>query len=321
MITDKYGSLNEKSFWNSAITNTGSEVVLCGRNVRLFDCNQEQFSHLLSRLANATVAISHDQEHFCVLSTSTNTTITLVEYARTSTSFSELKRSTLKGLNTDGGKPCFSTDDKHIFFCVEAKQVWRFSCADGMCSCIYQVEHPDQRLSLDVYEAQLLIILNSHAAANHNGIDILTSDGSCIKSLRHHNEQVKNKIIRGKWLNARDVLLVYPLDFRVPHDAHQIVAWRSATHLNGNFLQWPIAREGKGLYDVLVSPQRNYIAYVWLDMLNGGRYTIGIYDLKTLSSVSEYTVDAYMDIAFSDNDKFLFVCSDVYMRICLSGAE
>lgn len=97
MITDKYGSLNEKSFWNSAITNTGSEVVLCGRNVRLFDCNQEQFSHLLSRLANATVAISHDQEHFCVLSTSTNTTITLVEYARTSTSFSELSEARLKG--------------------------------------------------------------------------------------------------------------------------------------------------------------------------------------------------------------------------------
>ena len=62
---------------------------------------------------------------------------------------------------------------------------------------------------------------------------------------------------------------------------------------------------------------RNYIAYVWLDMLNGGRYTIGVYDLKTLNNVNECTVEAYMDIVFSYNDKYLFVCSNDYVRICL----
>ena len=46
----KYSSLNQKSFWGAVITNDGSEVVLCGRNVRVFDCNREQFSHTLSRL-------------------------------------------------------------------------------------------------------------------------------------------------------------------------------------------------------------------------------------------------------------------------------
>ena len=317
MTIRKYSSLNQKSFWGAVITNDGSEVVLCGRNVRVFDCNREQFSHTLSRLTNATVAISHDQKRVCVLSASAKGVITLVEYTRDNDSFNETRRITLKGQNTDGGKLFFSTDDKYMFFCLEAKQVWRVSCVDGMCCCLYRAEYHDQRLSLDVYADQLLVTLNSFSETNHNGIDILTSDGFCIKSLRYSDERVKNKIIRGKWLNARDILMVYPTDFRSSQDAHQIVAWRSTTYLGYTSSEWTIERSGKALYDICISPMRNYIAYVWLDMLNGGRYTIGVYDLKTLNNVNECTVEAYMDIVFSYNDKYLFVCSNDYVRICL----
>lgn len=317
MTISRYCSLKQNSFWGAAITNDGSEVVLCGRNVRAFDCNKEQFSRTVSRLTNATIAISHDQKRLCVLSASTKGVITLVECARDNDSFNEERRITLKGLNTDGGKLCFSTDDKYVFFCIEAKQVWRFSCADGMCCCIYRAEYYDQRLSIDVYADQLLITLNSFSVTNHNGIDILTSDGFCMKSLRYSDERVKNKIIRGKWLNTHDILMVYPMDYRALHDAHQIVAWYSTTYLRYNCSEWTIERSGKALFDICMSPMRNYIAYVWLDMLNGGRYTIGVYDLKTLHRVNECTVDAYMDIVFSNNDKYLFVCSNDYIKICL----
>lgn len=137
----------------------------------------------------------------------------------------------------------------------------------------------------------MLITLNSYSGANHHGINILKSKGFCIKFLRYSDEQVRNKIIRKKWLNTYNVLMIYHLHFCYPYDDYQVR--HSAVQLEYCPSNWTIARK-KRLFVMCMYPMRNYIAYAWLDMLKRSRYAIAEYDLIFLSKISEYTVDAYI---------------------------
>ena len=50
-----------------------------------------------------------------------------------------------------------------------------------------------------------------------------------------------------------------------------------------------------------------------------GKYNIRIYRADELM-VYETTVDNYTDIEFSDNEKYIFICSDLFLKIDLENA-
>ena len=55
-----------------------------------------------------------------------------------------------------------------------------------------------------------------------------------------------------------------------------------------------------------------------MDLLHGGRYVIEVHKLDTMEKINEYTVSLYMNTCFSDDDRYLFLCSEEFMRFDLA---
>ena len=322
MKIHQYMQQNERGYYYSVITNDGEEVILSGCGIKMFDCQKERIVQTISRFRNAIFALSHSQNKLFAVNASEKNNITCIVYERINGSYVEVQRQTIKAVNVNGGGPYFDNDEKSAFFCTAFHDVWRYSIDDGTCTCIYHAEHPDQMLYMDVYADQLLVTLTSTTHCEHCGIDVLDKNGKCIKSLRYHDEKAKCANIQGRWLNADEILIIYPRFYREPHDECQIISWRSATLLDYTVADWNIERTGSYLAFLCISPMRNYIACVFVNMENNkDRYKVGIYRVKTLEKVCEFTVKHYRDATFSDNDKYFFLCSDKYLRVDLSTSD
>lgn len=318
VTTQCFPNLSGKGFWRGVFTDKGKSIILSGRTVKIFNCDEERFVQTLSKFGNALVAVSHSHETICVVNASSKDVIILVEYVRNNEIFTEINRTSIKGINTDGGKPCFSCDDNKFFFCTEGRQIWCYTRDDRKCICIYQVEHPDQWLSFDMYKDQLLVTLNSASLTDHTGFDVLTLDGTCLKSLRFRDGQTFLKSVNGKWLDADNFVIIYPMSVKYTYDIFQSISWRlfdSIPHYSSHSI---IERPGKAFYDVLISPNRNFITWIWMDLLHGGRYVIEVHKLDTMEKINEYTVSLYMNTCFSDDDRYLFLCSEEFMRFDLA---
>ena len=319
VIMHHYKSLAGKEYWYGVIANDGRSVVLCGRNVRVFDCSKEMFTQTLFHSNNAIVALSHDQNSVCAVSTSSNGIGVLAESVQRNGVFIESVRIPIRGNNLDGGKPYYSSENKYIFFCTDSKKIWRYERDTTVCECIYQVSQPDQRLSLDVFEDQLLITLNSSKEVHQNGFDFVNVNGILMKSLRYNDKGVLSKIIRGKWINMHKIIAVYPSALNAPYDMMQKIDWNALDSIDTTRSEPIMEKKHKIFFDICMSPKRNYIVYIYIDLLHKGKYNIRIYRADELM-VYETTVDNYTDIEFSDNEKYIFICSDLFLKIDLENA-
>lgn len=293
---------------SASFTNDGSKVLLCNYGAKFYDCRKEKFEKRFCKFSNSVGIFSHREEKIVILNASLKG-IKLAEFAKNGTDFVEVNQVALKGTNTDGTRLCFSADDQFVFFCIDGKSVWRYTCRSNECICLYRAEHPRQMVSLDVYKDQLLVILRSGVQANHNGFEVIDKDGHCLKSLRYDDDKLDLPLFQMRWIDEQNVMAVYPTFYRQPHDTYQIIPWQSADLLEFKSLDCPIERYGRSLYDVCISPQRHFIAYIWMDLFHGAKYVIGIYNLKTMEKVGECVVNLFTHISFSNNDKYLFICA------------
>lgn len=304
-------------YFKPVIFDDDNKVILSGGGLRIFDCQKEKFVQTISRLCNAISGLSYSESKLFVINATSKGSVICIIYERIGETFCEMQRQTIKGVNTDGGGPYFSSDEKYVFFCTESRRVWRYSLEDKTCTCIYEREYSDQSFFLDVYADQLLIILRTSGQDDHCGIDVLDKDGTCLKSLRYHDARVNREILRGGWLNEDEVLMVYPRIYDEPYDDHQIIQWRSAVSLKYAANNWKIERAGNGLSSVCISPMRNYIAYIWINMESVG-YKVGIYSFQSLQKIAEFAVEHYPNATFSNDDKYFFLCSDKYLKADLT---
>lgn len=251
------------------------------------------------------------------VSASSKGIVTIIQYIQDNGLFREKGRAIVKGINTDGGNPCFSCDGSYVFFCTESAKIWRYTCDNSECCCVYQVKHPDQHLSLDIYADQILVTLNSSVITEHNGFDIVTLNGDLVKPLCFDSVSVLSRIIRGKWLNKEKILALHPLSLSSAYNIIQIIPWKRTDHLDTDAFATKTEKSSRVFFDIRMSPHRNYMSYVWIDMLRDGRFSIEIYEAKSNKKLNEYWVDSYTDIAFSDDEKHIFVCSEEFMKIDL----
>ncbi len=318
MMIHEYMELKERGYHSAAITNDGSKIILCGRNVRLYDGNAQRFLQTISKANNAIVALSHDENIACLVNASAKNIITVIEYAQENGLFIEKRRTTVKDMNSDGGQPCFSLDDQFLFFATQSEKLWRYHCGTGECECIYLPEHPDQWFEFDVYKDQILITLYSPDDIRHRGFDILAVDGSQLKSLRYDGEdnQIPNWFIRMKWLNKDEVMTIYPLDITTPFDALQRVPWRTTEQLQIDLHEEIIERQSRFFASHCISPHRKYIAIAWLNWPTAEHYIIQLYTAKGLRKIhEEIVVKGFWNMTFSENDQCFFICSNSYIRI------
>lgn len=314
----EYANLSGRNYWNSAITNDGSKVILCGRNVRLYDCNTQRFLQTINKTNNAVVALSHSQNTACFVNACVKEIVTVIECAYENGLFVEKKRIRIKGMNADGGQPRFSCNDKYLFFATQSKKLWRYTCETGECTCIYQPEYPDQILSFDIYEDQILIVLNSSTVIQHNGFEILSVDGSSIKSLRYSdNKDILNILMKAVWLNKNEIMAIYPLQMPSPFDSFQKILWQTSETIHLDLAQIMIPNQSRILFTPSISQNRRYIVLKWLNWQKGGDNIIQIYSTKDMERIHEISVNSLPDIAFSENEKYCFICAEPYRRLDL----
>lgn len=302
-------ALQGKFYHSAAITDDGKTVVLCGRNIRMFDLQEQCYSQTIARSSNALVAISHDQKTVCTVSASAKN-ITIIEFACEEQKFIEKTRFVLKGdYNTDGGKPCFSGDNQYLYFATWSKKLWRYTRESGKCECIYQVEHADQYFFFDLFNDQILITLNSSAMVSHKGFDILSLDGSCLKSLRYgeNDQRIRGMILGAKWLNKDEILVLYPLGPQESFDALQIIPWRKSEELHLDLTEIVVERGQQLLWGFHISPERRFIAMV-LRRLDSS-LIVQFYTTQGLKKIFEVPVDDddYLDLTFSQNERYGFI--------------
>ncbi len=240
----------------------------------------------------------------------------IVQYIWENDLFVEKARTTIKEFNAVGGKPCFSYDGSYMFFCTECRKIWRYTCDSNECRCIYQVRYPDQFFALDIHQGRLLVALNSPSADEHIGFDIVTLDGNLMKSLCFADNTLLNNSVKGKWLNEEEILVLHHRSFFAPCDKVQMIPWKTANQIDANTIAIEIEKSLKGYSDMRMSPQRSYMVIVWLDMQT--HYSIEIYKAGSNKKLFEFPVEHYIDIAFSDDEKYLFVCSKEFVKLDLS---
>lgn len=275
------------------------QVILFGGGIRIFDTQKGKFVQTISRLRNAEIALSPTKSKIFLANATAKDVVVCVLYERIDGVFTEKHRTSIKGVNTDGGTPCFSSDEKYAYFCTEFHRVWRYSVEDGTCACIYEREYADQFLNLDVYADQLLIMVGASRAIDHRGI--------------------------AKWLNADEILMIFTRSYTEPYDDYQVLSWRTAASMEGTAADdWKVERTGSNFSEIFLSPKRNYVAYVWFYMGNDKpRYTISVHRTKSRQKVCEFNVKHlyYMDFAFSDDDRHCFLCASTCYLVDLPASD
>lgn len=302
------------------------QVILFGGGIRIFDTQKGKFVQTISRLRNAEIALSPTKSKIFLVNATAKDVVVCVLYERIDGVFTEKHRTSIKGVNTDGGTPCFSSDEKYAYFCTEFHRVWRYSVEDGTCACIYEREYADQFLNLDVYADQLLIMVGASRAINHRGIDVLDKDGHCLKSLRYPDGQEARRTVEyAKWLNADEILMIFTRSYTEPYDDYQVLSWRTAASMEGTAADdWKVERTGSNFSEIFLSPKRNYVAYVWFYMGNDKpRYTVSVYRMKSRQKLCEFNVKhlCYMDFAFSDDDRHCFLCAGTCYLVDLPAPD
>ena len=300
--------------------------MLFGGGIRIFDTQKGKFVQTISRLRNAEIALSPTKSKIFLVNATAKDVVVCVLYERIDGVFTEKHRTSIKGVNTDGGTPCFSSDEKYAYFCTEFHRVWRYSVEDGTCACIYEREYADQFLNLDVYADQLLIMVGAPRAIDHRGIDVLDKDGHCLKSLRYPDGQEARRTVEyAKWLNADEILMIFTRSYTEPYDDYQVLSWRTAASMEGTAADdWKVERTGSNFSEIFLSPKRNYVAYVWFYMGNDKpRYTVSVHRMKSRQKVCEFNVKHlyYMDFAFSDDDRHCFLCAGTCYLVDLPASD
>ena len=314
--------LSGKVYWNAAISNDGTNAFMCGRSVRVLDCNTQRFIQTVCKTPNACIAISHDQKTVCIGCTSNDDSLIVVECAYDQGTLIEQSRTTVRNcLNSDGGKPCFSVDNKYLFFASHSKKLWRYTCGTGECQCIYQPDYPDQFIKFDVYKDQILISVNSSSSENnHHGYDILNPSGECIKSLRYRNDRPMAHAIRhGKWLNTEEFVGLFSLSaFYSSHDILQKITWKTVDDLVMSSSDIKLERAKASYEELYFSPDCRYVALVLHDFDSKGfPFFITLYSTKDMRKVIELESHGFVTISFSANAQHMFICSDSFYNISL----
>ena len=82
-------------------------------------------------------------------------------------------------------------------------------------------------MTFDICNDLVLISIGTSDDANHSGFDILKPDGSIIRSLRYDQKEqgVVGQIIRSKWLNQKEIIIVYQLSINSQYDVIQRINW------------------------------------------------------------------------------------------------
>ena len=302
------------------------QVILFGGGIRIFDTQKDKFVQTISRLRNALVGLSPTKSKIFLVNATAKDAGVCILYERIDGVFTETRRTSVRGVNTDGGTPCFSSDEKYAYFCTEFHRVWRYSVEDGTCACIYEREYADQFLNLDVYADQLLITMRSSRAIGHRGIDVLDKDGHCLKSLRYPDgQEARRTVEHAKWLNADEILMIFTRSYTEPYDDYQVLSWRTAASMDGTAADgWKVERTGSNFSEIFLSPMRNYVAYAWFYMGNDKpRHIISVYRMKSRQKVCEFNVKHYnyMDFAFSDDDRRCFLCAGTCYLVDLPVAD
>ncbi|MCQ2453605.1 MAG: hypothetical protein MJ136_03400, partial [Clostridia bacterium] len=218
-----------------------------------------------------------------------------------------------------GCEPYFSAFGAYVFFCSERNNILRYSCSTNECVCIYRVSYTDQLLSYDLYNDQLLVVLNSSSTAEHKGFDTVSINGKIIGSARYNNSIDRwGSSISGKWLDKDHVFLMHASSFNTPYDVIQMLPSNTRGTIDTDAFVTKKEKTAKGLYELYMSPNRSFFAFVWMDAMSFGRYCIEICESKSLKTMSEYQVDFFKSLAFSDDEKQMFVFSDEYIKIELS---
>ena len=92
------------------------QVILFGGGIRIFDTQKGKFVQTISRLRNAEIALSPTKSKIFLANATAKDVVVCVLYERIDGVFTEKHRTSIKGVNTDGGTPCFSSDEKYAYF-------------------------------------------------------------------------------------------------------------------------------------------------------------------------------------------------------------
>ncbi len=278
----------------------------------VFNCNTQKNYQTISRMNNAIIAIDHHQKGLCLVNASKNDLIVVNEFVNIDGSWIKKHTASIKGKNTDGGKPQYFNNDHDLLFATQAGKLWRYSCDTGECECIWQKQFSDQSITFDVYEDMILIALGASENACHVGYDVIETDGSIIQSLRFEEKDpgVIGQMIRAKWLNREEIIAVHQLSIDFQYDILWRIKWKTAKKLAEDKETTKISRPSKTLFDFQISPDRQYLALVWLNWnKQGAAYQLGLYSMKELELLYETEVEFYSSMSFSENSRYLLICS------------
>lgn len=87
------------------------QVILFGGGIRIFDTQKGKFVQTISRLRNAEIALSPTKSKIFLANATAKDVVVCILYERIDGVFTEKHRTSIKGVNTDGGTPCFSSDE------------------------------------------------------------------------------------------------------------------------------------------------------------------------------------------------------------------
>ena len=210
MVHEDCLELKGRAFHFGESSNDGDKAILCGSTVRLFDCKKQRCIQTISRMSNAETALAHDQKKMCLVDASRKG-VTAAEFADENGLWVEKNRSLIKAINTDGGRPCFSSDDRYFFFTTDFCRLWRYTLGTGICECIWEKGFPDQLMQFDLYEDQILIISGSSEKPDHCGqrkdmvFDIAIFTAGDMKKI--HRSEVDRYISMTHSVNSRYLLI------------------------------------------------------------------------------------------------------------------
>lgn len=321
LTKENIGFKNECFYHYGEIVNSGKEAILCGSSVRLYSFEHASYLQTISRSRNAIIALSNKQDRISLINASNNA-ITITEYSKENGSVDEQNCIMIKDVNTDGGHPQFSSDDRYLFFGTNSKRLWRYTCGTNLCQCIYQVDYPDQALNFDMYADRLLISLTSSSNDSHCGYDILDVEGNRIISLRYGDEKERlvGKLTKARWLDTKNIIVLYSAPLISLMNPVQIVSMytENELHIDPNALE--LEKLQKTLANFYISPNRYYGAFSWMNWGERGpdmTHTIRIISMNNMRVVDEVKVKYYADMSFSRNSRYLFICAEPCVKIDL----
>ncbi len=311
MVHEDCLELKGRAFHFGESSNDGDKAILCGSTVRLFDCKKQRCIQTISRMSNAETALAHDQKKMCLVDASRKG-VTAAEFADENGLWVEKNRSLIKAINTDGGRPCFSSDDRYFFFTTDFCRLWRYTLGTGICECIWEKGFPDQLMQFDLYEDQILIISGSSEKPDHCGFDILDINGNVIKTLRYHGreETVTAGLPRSVWMNRDEIFTVHAKSVKHSYDLIQTVDWKKTGVLRTDPEGMKLERPSGYLYDFCISPDRRYLVFVWRNWQRKDMvFDIAIFTAGDMKKIYRSEVDRYISMTHSVNSRYLLICS------------